>query len=151
VRSDDPRLERALLDEQTVIVPALEAWPALLEDGELDGRAIGVGRLAEQYVALANATPGLLVGLGDDPTPNKPWWIFHVVRHEGSFARVHVERQRCEACAWSGPTGNPRMMALYLGTPDPLAALARGSEAAPARCPACGAPLSRPARWVSGA
>ncbi len=148
MRSDDSRFEREVIDEELLIVPSLDDWDALLADGALDGRPIGVGRLPAQYVALARATPGLLVALGADPTPGKPWWVFHVVRRGDSFARVHVERQRCEGCGWSGPTGNPRVMALYLGTPDPLAALAHWSREPSLSCPRCASALARPAIWV---
>ena len=124
MRSDDPRIERHEIDGQEVFLPSDEAWQAILEAGTLDERPVGVGRLPEQFRKLAGTVPGLAVALGADPTPDKPWWVYHVVRVGDAWCRVQVERQK-HACGWDGITGNHRVMAIYLGTDDALTRMQR--------------------------
>jgi hypothetical protein len=90
---------------------------------------------------------GLAVALGTDPTPEKPWWVYHVVPVGGAFRRVQVERQKHE-CGWEGFTGNHRVMAVYLGTDDPLKRMRAHWDARSAPCPRCGEALPRPAIWT---
>ena len=147
LRSDDPRLRSRDLDGQRILLPTRAGWRALMNMAVIDGRAVGVGRLLVTYRALAEKLEGLEVALGDDPTPGKPWWVLHVAEIGGALRRIHVEGQTCP-CGWSGITGNVRDYQLYAGTPDPWAALQAHWDTASLPCPACDAPLPRPAAWI---
>ncbi len=148
LRSTDPRISRAIVDGQELLLPDEEAWREILEAGELDGRPVGVGRLPEQFRDLAARVPGLSVALGADPTEGKPWWVYHVALIDRGYARVQVERQK-HSCGWEGLTGNHRVMAIYLGTDDPLSRMRAHWDLPQVACPKCGDPLSKPAIWTA--
>ncbi|MFW6051110.1 MAG: hypothetical protein ACODAU_08045 [Myxococcota bacterium] len=145
----DPRIARAVVDGQELLFPSEEGWGEIARLGALEGRPIGAGRLLEQYRAVALATPGLRVALGEPPGQDKPWWIYHVVEVRGTLRRVRLERQTCHGCGWAGRTGNPLDYAIYIGTADPLAALRAHWHDERRPCPGCGAALKHPAVWIA--
>jgi hypothetical protein len=147
-RANDPRIARTVVDGQELLLPSDEVWQEILATDDLDGRRVGVGRLPAQFRELARTVDGLAVALGADPTEGKPWWVYHVVEIDGAWHRVQVERQK-HACGWEGITGNHRVMAIYLGTDDPLARMQAHWDARQAPCPRCGEPLSKPAIWTT--
>lgn len=138
------------MDDQELLLPSEEAWGEIQRIGTLDGRPIGVGRLLEQYRAMAGSTPGLRVALGEPPGENKPWWIYHVVEVGGSLRRVRLDRQTCRGCGWSGRTGNPHDFNIYIGTADPMVALRSHWHEPSLPCPSCDATLPEPAIWIGG-
>ncbi len=151
MRSDDPRFRSDTVDGQRLVFPSADAWREVLAGGLLDGRPIGVGRLAEQLRALELAVTGPVTVLGEDATPGKPWWALHVVRVEERWQRVRVEGQSCERCGLELLAGNHRVLAVYLGTDDPLARLRERWDAPQAKCPECAEPLALPAVWAARA
>ncbi|MEM9192024.1 MAG: hypothetical protein AAGF12_22815 [Myxococcota bacterium] len=148
MQSADLRLEPVDLDGQRLYLPTGAAIEELRREPTLDDRPLGVGRLFEQYAALAAAVPDLRVALGAVLEPNQPWMVYHLVMLIDRFARVRVEGQRCGTCGWSGLTGNAREFNIYIGTPDPLAA-AKSHWDEGIGCPRCGSALPRPPVWTA--
>ncbi len=147
--SDDPRIDRHEVDGQTLFLPSADALAEVLAAGELDGRPVGVGRLPDEYRKVTDSVAGLVIALGADRTPDKPWWVYHLVHRTGRYYRVQVEGQK-HGCGWAGVTGNHRVMAVYLGTDDPLARMRANWDAPTQPCPGCGEALDRPALFVAG-
>ena len=143
-----PQLSRVFLDGQRLYLPTEERIDALLQDPQLAGRPLGVGRLFGQFVSLARQTPGVRVALGDAREPNKPFILYHVVEVGGALRRVVLEGQTCFACGWRGMTGNARDLALYEGSEDPLGHVRAALEEPSLACPTCGVALTRACIWL---
>ncbi len=148
MRSDDSRIRRETVDGQVLLVPSEEAWAELMREPRLDGRPLGVGRLLQQFRSVAGRTDDVVVALGRTAEAHQPWVLYHLVSAGGRLRRVVVESQTCWSCGWIGLTGNPRDLALYEGTAQPLQALQSAATLPVLSCADCNAPLSRPAIWL---
>jgi hypothetical protein len=141
----DPRLTRVVVDGATLLVPNEEAWEELERTGELDGRRIASGNILENHRALARRVTGLVVALGEEREPNKPYIVLHLAELAGKPTRMVVESSSCTRCDASALIGVTRHYDLYMGTENPLAAVRAHEHDPLVPCEACGAPYVRPA------
>lgn len=144
----EARCTRVVLDGQVLLVLDAALANELLAEPSLAGRPLGVGRLFAQFVAQAQQTPGLRVALGEAREPDKPWILCHVVEAAGRLRRVVLEGQTCFGCGWRGLTGNARDLALYEGSPEPLARVREALAEASLPCPSCSLALTRACIWL---
>lgn len=144
----EARCTRVVLDGQLLRVLDTALASELLHDPSLAGRPLGVGRLFAQFVSQAQQTPGVRVALGEAREPGKPWILCHVVEVGGALRRVVLEGQTCFGCGWRGLTGNARDLALYEGSPEPLARVRAALEEPSLACPSCGVALTRACIWL---
>lgn len=148
---DHPSLTQVEESGQTLYLLGEDLLAQLraMETPTVADRALGVGRLVEQYAAIAEQTPGMEVAFGAPREGHQPWILYHVVRgDEGSVRRVLAEGQTCFACGWTGMTGNARDLAIYEGTDEPMVHLEAALELPALPCPGCGERLTRPAIWI---
>jgi hypothetical protein len=148
VHASDPRLTRIVVDGAPLLVPSEDAWVELEREPVLEGRPLASGGILEAHRVLARRVPGLVVALGEERVPGKPWIVVHLAELAGKRTRMVVESASCTQCEVSVLIGVTLSYDLYMGTDDPLARVREHTADPLVRCAACGGAYPRPAVCV---
>ena len=140
--ADDPRIRRADIHGQEVLLPCPEAWREIARDGGLDGQPVlpqggWVSAWLDRYSGYPAASLGLVRLRGQ-------WVPLPLLYLDGRYYRVHFEDVVCEHCGrLCGPSAAPDAVA-YAGTGySTERAWAEFDRLPVCSCPHCGGALRR--------
>jgi hypothetical protein len=140
VTADDPRIRRAEIHEQEVLLPSPDAWREIARDGGLGGQPVLGGWVSawlDRYSGYAAASLGLVPF-------RSGWMVLPLLRVDGRYYRVHFEDVICEHCGRRcGPSATPDTTAYALAGYSSERASAEFDRLPVCSCPHCGGILRR--------
>jgi hypothetical protein len=142
VTTDDPRIRRAEIHEQEVLLPSLEAWRDIARDGRLSRQPVlplggWVSAWLDRYSGHAAASLGLVPLRGR-------WVVLPLLCVGGRYYRVHFEDVACEHCGRQcGPSATPDITAYAGSGYSAERAWAEFDRLTVCSCPYCGDILRR--------
>lgn len=148
MHGDHPHFHQVMIDGELMVVPDTRGWLSLLRDPTIDGLPLAVPGLLWWNLAVVQYYPEVCIGLRRFGPPLNTWIHCGLLQTNDGWQRVHLETLDCTICGWQGITANPAVFDIYLGAPDPRAALKASAKYPVVACPRCGSPFPRLPIWV---
>jgi hypothetical protein len=154
MKLSDSRIQKEIVNDQTVYIPTEEGWAELLQEPVLEGVeawSFYVEDMLKYQLDLTRKHSGVLrlcFYIPNTKQELRGWLFCLLLRVFDGWQRVHMERLTCENCGWFGLTANPLVSDLYFGVLDSVASLRQTYKYPVLPCPQCESKLPRYPIWI---
>jgi hypothetical protein len=151
VSLDEIKISTQVVNGQEMYVPDAATWEILFHTGSFQGRALfapDMRDLIRSHLDLAHRYPEFSLAFSGVSALKHFWIVCMLLKTPFGAQRVHIEYLTCPVCNWYGPTANPMVPDLYLGTTDRWGAMKNAERHPVLPCPKCNSKLPRHPVWV---
>ena len=148
---DEVNVRTQVVDGQEMYVPDLSTWELLLRTGTYQGRRLFAPDMRDSiriHLDLSNLYSEFRLAFNMFSALKDSWIVCMLLETPLGLQRVHIEYLTCPICGWYGPTANPMVRDLYIGTSDRWGTIRKAERHPVLPCPKCNSKLPRNPIWV---